>query len=95
MFINFNGFNFQEAMSETVIIEVQIGNQVVQRFQSPLAFAKEQFRELCQEVSLSKTPMQVKCIRDEYTDEGKKNENCLTFQNKLFMNNFHKEGEAK
>lgn len=95
MHINFSGFKFNPFgdMAETCIIEVRLGNTIVERQEMPLMFAKEQMAQAIQNMSRDSRPMQVKCIRYDHTDEGKKLENSLSFQNSVFVKNFEKEGE--
>ena len=96
MQINFNGFNFNPFgnMAETAIIEVRLGNTIVEKQEMPLMFAKEQMAQAIQNMSRDSRPMQIKCIRYDYTEEDKKIENSLAFQNNVFIKNFEREEVA-
>jgi hypothetical protein len=94
MQINFGGFNFNpfgNNTNETCIIEVQLGNAVVEKQEMPLVFAKEQMTQAIHNMARDSRPMQIKCIRYDYTEEDKKLENSLAFQNNAFIKNFGKE----
>jgi len=80
--------NFFDGMTEEVIIEVQLGNQVVERTQMPLIFAKQQFLNILNQIMNDSRPMKITCLRSEYTESGKKLENSLTFKNMAFVRGF-------
>jgi hypothetical protein len=95
MQINFNGFGFNPFENmENVIVEIQLGNQVVEQNQMPLPFAKQQFAQLVKQISRDPRPMQAKCYLDDYTEDGKRLANYLAFQNTSFMREFEKKGET-
>ena len=79
--INFNPFDNQaNGMNELIIIEIQLGNQIVERNQLPSVFAKQQFAQIIQHLVNDSRPMLARAIRKN--DNGK--DDILEFKNNAF-----------
>jgi hypothetical protein len=72
-FINIDG------LDEQCLITVRIGNTIAQQINVPLLFAQQQFMQVIQQISKDTRPMEVKCIRQVFTEEGRQIENSLAF----------------
>lgn len=90
MQFSFNSFNpfdpFQN--QENCKITVQLGNTIVQQVSVPLFAARTHFTQLAKQASKDSNPLQVKCIRKEYTESDRELENSLAFENKAFIEAF-------
>ncbi len=75
--VNFNPFDM-----DVVTIEVQLGNQIIERNQLPCAFAKQQFMQIVKQLANEKRPMLVRAIRKDDDDK----DNILEFKNNAFTN---------
>jgi hypothetical protein len=76
--VNFNPFDVEDL----IIIEIQLGNQIIQRTQLPCVFARQQFAEIIKQLANDTRPMLARAIRP--SDDGK-NE-VLEFKNNAFGN---------
>jgi len=88
MDFNFNNFG---DINQQVTIEIQLGNQIVEKTQLPTIFAKQHFLQVVQQIKNDGRPIKIKCTMYDYTETGKMIENSLTFRNLAFLNNFKEE----
>lgn len=91
----FGNFINIDELNEQCIIIVQLGNQIIQQISVPILFAVEQFKQLILQTKNDSRPIQIKCTRQEYTEEGKLLNNSLTFNNLSWIKNFENENENK
>lgn len=88
MFINFNGF---EDLNETCLIQVKLGNAIIQKQSLPLIFAQQNFMQLVMELSRDQRPMCCVCTRQVFTEENRQIPNSLEFRNNSYVKEFDKE----
>ena len=81
---SFSGFDLEEECT----IVVKLGNAEVGRSTMPLMFARNKMIEAMNSASQDSRPIQVKCIKDYYTDSGKKLEDSITYENQAYKNAF-------
>lgn len=83
MFINFDGLD-----NEVYTIEIQLGNQIINRVQLPTMFAQGEMHNIIRQLANDSRPMKVSCSYTDYSESGKALINSLTFMNNSFANNF-------
>lgn len=83
---NFNGFDLGETEECTIVIK--LGNAEVGRSTMPLIFARNKMIEAMNSANNDSRPIQVKCIKDYYTESGKKLEDSIIYENQAYKNAF-------
>lgn len=78
-------FDFNQLDTEMCIISLQIGNTITQQIEMPTVFAQPHFMQLIVQLRQDPRPMKVVCTKEEYTENGRRLINSLTFENKAFV----------
>lgn len=81
-----NDINFQNYE-----IIITLGESTVQRLQIPSILAEQQYEAIVQQLRNDGRPMRAECLRDEYTDSGKKIKNSIIFENKAYVRAYGKD----
>jgi glutamate formiminotransferase len=86
-FIPFVQF-YDNDFNELVTVEVQLGNQIIQKQQMPILFASQEFPQLIKQMAQDKRPLKISFTKNDYNNSGKIIPNSLIFKNNAFINGF-------
>ncbi len=84
-----------ESLNEQCLISVHLGNATIEQFQIPLLFSQHKFIEIVKAISKENRPMQVKCLRQDFSESGRCLDNCLIFQNLSWVKEFNEEDKKE